>query len=365
LLFPTPCHALDVDLQYVSSFFANNATARASIDQAASDISAAITSSLAPIDQYQWSRQVGPTNGQSLSSDYTWNFSYSSPGLPRFISITPSLSANQVRIFVRGQDLGGVALGAGASAGIGFAANYAASFPATGIDNALLDTQLTGLVDQQAALASREFSRGAGPLISHLDGIAVLDFPSTPASPDADAPYSVAYGPAYGTLALNTSVPAGMTLDEFWHLDYNTPVASGKHDLYSVALHEILHALGVGSSDTWDSWVQGTSWNGPETIAQNGGVGSSLVQADGSHIFSGVMSQSIIDGKQQAAAMTPELGIGTRKHLTTLDLAFLRDLNYTTINTTVPEPSAFAVLAVFLSILFFSKSSQFSTCRLK
>ncbi len=43
------------------------------------------------------------------------------------------------------------------------------------------------------------------------------------------------------------------------------------------------------------------------------------------------MSQRITDGAMQEAAMDPNLTIGTRKYLTTLDLAFLRDLGYSTI----------------------------------
>lgn len=324
------CSALDIDLQFASSFFASNATARATINQAAADISAAITTQLAPIDQSTWERTIDP-NGTPTSGEYSWRFQYTAPGQGT-VQFAPSLPANTVRLFVRGQDIGGNTLGTGGSAGIGFEASYSA-FPT----DSNLQNEFADLVDQQSAVAQNEFSRGGGPTISSLAGTANLDFdPDTPGV-DASWNYSVSYGPAYGTLALDTSPPDGKTLEEFWHLDYNTPVASGKNDLYSVALHEILHALGIGSSDTWDSWIQGTTWTGPEAVAENGGSGATLIQVGGSHIFEGVMSRSIVDGEMQEAAMDPTITVGNRKYLTTLDLAFLRDINYDTITPNFDE----------------------------
>jgi hypothetical protein len=43
------------------------------------------------------------------------------------------------------------------------------------------------------------------------------------------------------------------------------------------------------------------------------------------------MSRSIVNGAMQEVAMDPNITTGTRKYLTTLDLAFLRDIGYSTV----------------------------------
>lgn len=234
-----PACALTIALDFASGgYFNSNATAKATILQAAADISAANITSLAPIDQYSWMRSVGPTGGQSLTGTYDWQYTG---------NITSSLPANTVQFFVSAENIAGDTLGTGGSAGLGFSAEYGISFSGS-INNAVLQSQFTSLVDQQSALAQNEFIRGAGPVIGTIAGTSELDFENGPPSPDATWNYSVNYGPAFGNLALDNSSPVGMTMEQYWHLDYNTPVAAGKNDLYSVALHEMLHALGVGSS---------------------------------------------------------------------------------------------------------------------
>jgi hypothetical protein len=51
------------------------------------------------------------------------------------------------------------------------------------------------------------------------------------------------------------------------------------------------------------------------------------------------MSPRVKDGVLQEAVMDPSILTGTRKYLTQMDLAFLRDLNY----VTIPEPSTVAL----------------------
>ena len=103
-----------------------------------------------------------------------------------------------------------------------------------------------------------------------------------------------------------------------------------------MALHEILHAIGYGASETWDSLKSGTSWTGPEAIAANGGSGIGLVNGGGDHLAPNTMSTTINGGVSQEVVMDPNLTVGTRKYLTELDLAVLRDLGY----STIPEPSS-------------------------
>ena len=119
-----------------------------------------------------------------------------------------------------------------------------------------------------------------------------------------------------------------------FHYDSTTPVGAGENDFYSVALHELIHSIGFGTSETWTSLHSGTTWTGSNVIALEG-TGANLVSADGGHIAEGRMSTRITNGTAQEAAMDPSLTVGTRKSLTQLDLAFLRDLGF----TTIPEPA--------------------------
>jgi hypothetical protein len=51
------------------------------------------------------------------------------------------------------------------------------------------------------------------------------------------------------------------------------------------------------------------------------------------------MSTSIVDGAPQEVVMDPSITQGSRKYLTALDLAFLRDIGYATI---IPDPQDFS-----------------------
>ncbi|WP_442483741.1 hypothetical protein [Aeoliella sp. SH292] len=329
--FASPAWSLTINLQFSdSSVFASDPTARATIEQAAADISAALTSPLTPVNQetfnnpqvgrqqYRWTHSSN-SGSHTLNSTFGWNFTYSLNGSTVHVPAT-TVAANNIEIFVRGQNLSGNTLGTGGPGGISFASQFSAT---SSINQSTLQNLFSQHISYHQGAAESEFLRGEGPVISTLTGTASLDFGG---GITASAPYSVSYGPTYGTLALDTSWGA-QQFTQYWHIDHSTPVAAGKNDLYSVALHEILHAIGVGASETWTSYVSGSNWTGPEVIAERGS-GSNLVTAD--HVASGIMSRRITDGAAQEVVMDPTISLGTRKYLTTLDLAFLRDLGYST-----------------------------------
>ena len=56
------------------------------------------------------------------------------------------------------------------------------------------------------------------------------------------------------------------------------------------------------------------------------------------------MSARLSDGVMQEVVMDPNITTGTRKELTELDLAFLRDIGWETI--TIPEPSSTLLLGL-------------------
>lgn len=98
-------------------------------------------------------------------------------------------------------------------------------------------------------------SRGSGPVFGNLI--------RSPNYSGEVAHYDLDYGITVGNLWFdsdtdnNGSRDNNATLSNFWHYDADTPVEAGKTDLYSVALHEILHVMGVGTSQTWNELSSG------------------------------------------------------------------------------------------------------------
>lgn len=302
------------------SFFAARPTAKAALDAAAADISAAITSSLTVISG-TGTPNVNNITGTSGSATVTadWSYSYGNPssGVTESL-LTPEVPANSVTVFVGMSNLTGSTLGIGGPGGVGVGFSFSGS-----------GTDLTNAVNAMQTASNTYMGRGAGPTIGTVAG-----------SLGGNA-YSLNFGAAVGSLSLDidTDNLGGTdtlaTLDTFWHYDHTTTVGlSGKNDFYSVALHEILHVLGMGTSNTWNSLVSGTTWLGSNAIALNGGTGANLIFSDGDHIASAFMSSSIYDGSAQEAVMDPTITVGTRKRLTQMDLAMMRDIGW----QTVPEP---------------------------
>jgi PEP-CTERM motif len=115
-----------------------------------------------------------------------------------------------------------------------------------------------------------------------------------------------------------------------------------------------LHAIGFGVSETWDDMiVSGTNWTGSDAIAANGGSGVGLISAGGDHVASGTMSARLSDGLLQEVVMSPSIVLGTRKSLTQLDAAFLRDIGFLTNVTAVPEPGSIAFIGLSFAGLAF------------
>lgn len=301
------------------NFFGQRATAKAALDAAAADISAAITSSLSAIDG-TGNPNVDSITGTSGAATATadWDIDYTNPSTGGAVSlVTPVVPANTVTIFVGMSELAGSALGVGGPSGVG----VGFSFSGSGID-------LTNAVNNMQTASNTYMGRGSGPTIGTVTGNL------------GGNPYSLVYGAAIGSLSLDIDTNNDLAtdslavMDAFWHYDHTTAVAALKNDLYSVALHEMLHALGMGTADSWDSLVSGTNWLGVNAIALDPGLGINLIDGDGSHIRSAFMSTSIYDASAQEAVMDPTLTVGTRKRLTQMDLAMMRDIGW----LTVPEP---------------------------
>lgn len=317
--------AINISVQYAPGtlFYPGiDGTAKAAINAAAADVSDAITSSLNAI-----TTDVYEGTNASTTATFDWSYNYTNPstGLDTTID-SATASANTVTIFVGTRSLFGTTLGRGGPSGIGLSIG-ASGFP----------EESPAAVNNAESLSEAALTRGGGPVIGSLDGTWNWN--------GYTDNYSIDYGIAYGSLTLdndsndNGAADNQAQLDNYWHWNHNTSVGAGKNDLYSIALHEILHAVGIGASKSWNDLTSGTTWNGSEVQAI-WGSGNGLISPAGDHVANSVMSTRISDGTPQEVVMDSNITVGTRKELTALDLAFLRDIGYETIIPTVIYDSA-------------------------
>ncbi len=293
------------------TFFANNPTAKAALEAAAADVNAAIDFSCLGVVTDD---VITGTNGGS-SVDFTFSKTYINPadGVTTQVPST-QIVAGQINVFAGARTFGGNTLGEGSAGGTGLG---------LGITDAS-DGSLAGAYANAEAL--EQHSRGGGPIVLSASG-------------------------SFGgnSFAFNQGLHTGSIAfddDSNWHFDHTTAVAAGLNDFYSVALHELLHVVGFGTSASWQSLISGTDYLGAEGIAANGGTGVGLADSSG-HFAMGVMSPRISDGVLQEVAMDADITVGTRKYLTELDLAVMRDLGLkTVVASAVPEPSSLAFLAL-------------------
>ncbi|MGJ8634227.1 MAG: PEP-CTERM sorting domain-containing protein [Luteolibacter sp.] len=307
-----PSAAISITIEYVTpgdSFF--TAQAQSTLSKAALDISNAITTSLNPLAE---DRYTGTSGLNSATADWAAAFTNPNTGVLDNSVSDFSNGADEIILKVGHRDLDGSTLGVG-----GTAASLGFSFSES-------DSSFSSAVAEMEAASNVGLLRG---------GIVNGTFSGTLGSET----YNLEYGYAVGSLAFDSLAS--------WHFDYDTLPGAGQNDFYSVAVHEILHTLGVGGGDTWDSNISGTDWTGAEVIAALGS-GTDVIEADGNHIAQNVMGFAIIDGVQtnisQEVVMDPNITTGTRKYLTDVDLAFLTDMGWTT--TAIPEPSSLALFGL-------------------
>lgn len=142
-----------------------------------------------------------------------------------------------------------------------------------------------------------------------------------------------------------------------WYFGSDTSgLNSGKTDFLSVAVHEMAHAMGFGTSiDNWDPLVSGTVPNAFFTGTKSTEINSGnvpLYDGEGNpplHWAEGTQS----DGRE--AAMDPILDQGDRKLLTSLDYAGLDDIGWDVSSSAYATPVPFEVsprLGIFLVGIF-------------
>jgi len=178
-------------------------------------------------------------------------------------------------------------------------------------------------LNNAANALSSIYLRGEGPRVFTFNGD--VNFAGQ------NFPIVLTFGQGPGSVVINSNTPN-------FHFDHTTLPPAGTIDLYSVVLHEAMHAVGLGPSDEWDLLVQGTSWTGAEVVGLLGSgsavIANGVLAPDEDHVAQEVLSRTITDGRMQRSALVPIIPAGVRLRLTELDLAFMRDLGYP--NAVVP-----------------------------
>jgi hypothetical protein len=112
-----------------------------------------------------------------------------------------------------------------------------------------------------------------------------------------------------------------------WFFNHLATPSGNVTDFYSVAIHELGHALGLGASSEWQALATGPNFSGPIATVQNNFIPVPL-SPDKAHWANGTNSVVYGTTTPQETAMDPSIQNGTRKKLTALDAAGLQDIGW-------------------------------------
>jgi hypothetical protein len=313
---------ITIDETYAAGYFDGNPQAKATMEKAASDLTAALTTSLGAITTDKFTGHQG-----TASATFDWDLMTRNPSnLSQQITLPTFPFADGVFKIFAGATT--AITGDGQTLGAGAPVSMSYQLDAEGTS----DAEIVAALQKAVVISNDALSRVAGPKINSVDDQVTIGAQTVN--------YTVSFGPIAGFLTFD--------VNESWHFDWQTSPGAGEYDFYTVMLHEMMHSLGLGNSFAWNSMTSnGTDWTGPNVIALKGN-GAGLIHryynegtpdqtTDGAHIMPGTMSTTVEGGVAQEAVMTPSIGKGERRLITQLDVAFLKDLGY--VPTPTPTPA--------------------------
>ncbi|MEM1446734.1 MAG: hypothetical protein AAGF84_11805 [Planctomycetota bacterium] len=253
--------------------------ARASLEAAADFFSVLLEDSLSSIEV------PDPYFSQSFDGQVTWSWErrITSPGTGSPLSFGGPIAQDEYVIYAGGRALSGSILGLGGPGGFSWSSNPSGGFTSQEIN------ELNAITD---AFGDAVETRGKASGFSSWGGVVTFD-----------------------------------SDDTNWHFDHLSEPAFGESDFFSVAIHELGHAVGFGTADEWDALVNGGTFFGAASFAENGNVYPAL-SSDRAHWLEDTMSSVRGTGVAQETSMDPDLTIGTRKLWTDLDTAGLEDIGW-------------------------------------
>lgn len=281
--------------------------ARAAVSAAIADLNDALNQNLGAIPASA-SSFSGTSGNDSASIDFVVRVR--NPSTNEITNVSIASGSSVVRIFIGARPQSAGVLGIGGPGG-----GVSSTAEAMSISN--IDDVETAL-NNAASAATETFSRGEGPVIVTIDGNL------------GPFSYQVPFGLLVGNVSFNSSI-------NNFHLDHTTLPPANLIDLYSVTLHETMHAIGLGPSEEWQNRINGSTWTGPAVISLQGS-GAGVLAPDLGHVNQNVMSPRIADGVPQQSVLAPLIPGGTRLNLTALDLAFMRDIGFPNANAVIPPP---------------------------